>query len=224
MSATDPSIPWPQMTKFIGQLSHDIRNHLNAIELQSAFIGEIVEGDEAKAEVRRLRDMTAEMSAQLHRLSGQLAKIQPNTMPYGAAELGEDLRAKITSAFPEEVAAVEWQISLGKEPVEIDPQLLLAAFAELFENAFAHQRGEGSIICVGRTEPGRLIFHLHEPKPGPVATENWGGQPLAQQRHGHYALGLFRARSIFEAHHGSFQAQFDPAASILTTTVTLPVR
>ena len=40
----EPSIPWSRVTKFIRQLNHDVRNHLNAIELQSAFVGEIVEG------------------------------------------------------------------------------------------------------------------------------------------------------------------------------------
>ncbi len=224
MSATDSSIPWPQVTRFISQLNHDIRNHLNAIELQSAFLGEIVEGDEAKGEVRRLREMTAEMGAQLQRLSSQIAKIQLHPMPYVAAELGEDLRAKIATEFAEEAANIEWQLSLGTESLEIDPQLLLDAFAELFANAFSHPRGDGPVVFAARAESSNLIITLREPKPAPIAsTEDWGQSPLAQLRHGHYALGLFRARSIFEAHHGTYQAHFDPAAAVLTTTVTLPL-
>ncbi len=222
MSATDPLIPWPQVTSFISQLNHDVRNHLNAIELQSAFLGEIVEGDEAKGEVRRLRDMTAGMSAQLQRLSSQIAQIQLRTMPYVAVEWGEDLRAKITAEFGEQAEQIEWQLSLGMETFEVDPQLLLEAFAELFANAFSHPRGAGPLVFAARAESAGLVFTLREPKPAAIAsTENWGQSPLAQLRHGHYALGLFRARSIFEAHHGTYQAQFDSAASSLVTTVTL---
>ena len=224
MLQSEPSILWPQVVKFIGQLNHDIRNHLNAIELQSAFLGEIVEAGEAKEEVRRLREMTAEMGGQLQRLSGQLSKIQLSTMLYQASEFVEDLRAKITADQPEAAPDVEWRLSLGAESIEIDPQLLLDAFAELFANAFAHHRGEGPLVFQARADGSAVSFTLREPKAEPVETnENWGARPLAQLRHGHYALGLFRARSIFEAHHGTFQAQFVPADSVLTTTVTLPL-
>ena len=220
----DPSIPWPRVTKFIRQLNHDVRNHLNAIELQSAFVGEIVEGDEAKSEVRRLREMTAAMGTELQRLSSKIAGIQLHTMPYVASELGEDLRAKISADFPEQAAQIQWQLSLGTETLEIDPQLLLEAFAELFVNAFSHARGEGPLVFAARAEGSQLICTLREPKAAAIAsTDGWGESPLAQLRHGHYALGLFRARSIFEAHHGTYQAQFDSAASVLVTTVTLPL-
>ena len=32
------SVSWNDVTRFIRQLSHDLRNNLNAIELQSAYI------------------------------------------------------------------------------------------------------------------------------------------------------------------------------------------
>ena len=34
------SVPWVDAARFIRQFSHDLRNHLNAIELQSAYMGE----------------------------------------------------------------------------------------------------------------------------------------------------------------------------------------
>ncbi len=175
MSAIPPSISFPQVANFIGQLNHDLRNHLNAIELQSAFLGEIVAAEEAKAEVRRLREMTGEMGAQLQRLSRQLAKIQVHTMSYTAADLGEDLRTKINTDFSAEAAQLEWQFSLGKETLEIDPQLLLDAFAELFANAFTHSRGEGPLIFAGRAADLAVVFSLREPKSAALeGTADWG--------------------------------------------------
>lgn len=223
MEPSEPSIPWPQVVQFIGQLNHDIRNHLNAIELQSAFLGEIVEAGEAKNEVLRLREMTAEMGAQLQRLSSQLARIKLSTMSYLGSEFVEDLRAKVTASHPQQASEIEWRESLRGEMIEIDPQLLLDAFAELFANALAHQPGKGPLVFAARADDAALIFSLEEPKTSPVDLgENWGGRPLTQLQHGHYALGLFRARSIFEAHHGDFQAQFDPVTAVLSTTVTVP--
>ena len=79
MSQAEPNIPWPEVTKFVGQLNHDLRNHLNAIELQIAFLGEIVEGPEARAEIKRLREMTGELCAHLQRLSATIAEVEPQS-------------------------------------------------------------------------------------------------------------------------------------------------
>jgi hypothetical protein len=144
-------------------------------------------------------------------------------MRYLAREFVEDLRAMLANNQPSQLAEMEWKISLGEEGVAIDPQLVQEAFEELIANAFAHGRGKGPLVFEARDAGAAIEFVLREPKIRfEGTTENWGAQPLAKLRRGHYALGLHRARSIFEAHNGSLLTQFDPAASILTTTVALP--
>lgn len=223
MLPLEPKISWPDVTRFIGQLNHDLRNHLNGVELQAAFLGEIIEEPEAKAELKRLREMTGDLGAHLQRLSATLARIQPQVMPYPAADFVEDLRAKLTLEQPEQSAAIEWNISLGKEMLEIDPQILAEAFVELFANADTHRRGEGPLVFEARAEGEKVEFSLREPKAAfDGVTEDWGTRPLQHLRSGHYGLGLFRARSIFEAHHADYRVHFDPAASILETKVSFP--
>ncbi|MGI8891218.1 MAG: hypothetical protein ACR2G0_10610 [Chthoniobacterales bacterium] len=220
---TEPQIPWPELTKFIGQLNHDLRNHLNAVELQSAFLAEIVTDEEGRAEIKRLREMTGEMSTHLQRLSAALASIRPTAMRYLAAEFVEDLRAKLTGEKPETAAGVEWNNSLADEALEIDPYLVQEAFLELFGNAISHGRAEGPLVFESRPAGEAVEFLLREPKTKfEEPTENWGGHPVRKVRGGHYGLGLFRARSIFEAHHGTLHAHYDPSAATLTTTVALP--
>ena len=90
--------------------------------------------------------MTGEMCAHLQRLSASLARIQPTTMRYLAAEFVEDLQARMSREQPELAAEVEWKTSLGEEALEIDPHLLQEAFLELFCNAAAHGRAEGALI------------------------------------------------------------------------------
>lgn len=223
MLPLEPKISWPEVTKFIGQLNHDLRNHLNAIELQSAFLGDIVDDPEAKAEIKRLREMTGGLGAHLQKLSNTLGSIQPQTMPYPAADFVEDIRAKLTLAQPEQSAAIEWNISLGKEMLEIDPQIVAEAFVELLTNADAHGRGEGPLVFEANAQNGTVEFRLREPKTGfEGGTEDWGARPLQQVRSGHYGIGLFRARRIFEAHDAQYRVHFDPAASILETNVAFP--
>ena len=66
-SSDSLSIPWVHTVRFIRQLSHDLRNHLNAIELQSAYISEL-EGDaNLKGEVNRLREMISRLTSTLAR-------------------------------------------------------------------------------------------------------------------------------------------------------------
>jgi light-regulated signal transduction histidine kinase (bacteriophytochrome) len=224
MQEAEPKISWTDVRKFVGQLNHDLRNHLNALELQAAFLNDIVEQPEAKEELKRLRNLTSEAGAQLQALSGQMAKIQVNPMHYQATEFVEDLRASLVLAAAEEAAGIQWKVSLGAEKIEVDPLLLQEAFLELFRNAFAHDRGQGALVCEARATGEKLEFTLREPKAKfEGATEEWGQRPLGRVRHGHYSLGLFRARGIFEAHHGTLRAQFDPATSVLVTTVVLPL-
>jgi nitrogen-specific signal transduction histidine kinase len=63
---------------------------------------------------------------------------------------------------------------------------------------------------------------LAEPKTSfSGSTENWGAQPFATVKHGHYGLGLPRARSIIEEHQGEFTAHYDSGS--LVTTIALPI-
>ena len=62
----------PDVVKFLRQLGHDLRNHLNAAELQSAYLAELAEDPELKEEIKRLRAMISEMGASLERLTSVL--------------------------------------------------------------------------------------------------------------------------------------------------------
>src|ERR1700751_54243 len=92
-SPSDPlDIPWPVLVRFVRQLSHDLRNHLNAVELQSAFIGEIATDPEMKEEGKRLREMLGTFGGALQKLSADTGHARLNPIPYKASELLEDLR------------------------------------------------------------------------------------------------------------------------------------
>lgn len=212
-------------TRFIRQVSHDLRNHLNAAELQAAYIGEIAEDAEVKAEVKRLRAMVSEVGAALQKLTSSLAPAKLTEMPYRAADFTEDFRQRLTSEFPAETDAVKWDVNVEPDAtLNIDPQLLQPALLELFANAFRHARGEGPVVVTAAIDDHSFVFKLLEPKSGfDLATEKWGREPLRNVNQGHYGLGLHRVRSILEAHHGQFDAHYDRASSALLTTIRLPL-
>src|SRR2546430_2212507 len=218
-----PGVPWPDMVKFVRQLSHDIRNNLNAVELQSAYLAELAEEGEMKGEIQRLREMTSRIGTSLQRLTAGLNQANPNLIPYPAADFVEDLKEKLTKEFPDSAAKVTWDVQLKDATLQIDPQLAQQAFLELFGNAFQHERNVKAITARAYIANNSFVFELHEPKARfELSTENWGREPLRNVSQGHYGLGLNRTRSVAEAHSGDFRAEHDQKTSTLITTVRLP--
>ena len=212
------------IVRFVRQLSHDLRNHLNAAELQSAYLKEIAEDAEVKSEIQRLREMISEMGSSLQTLTGLLAPAKLTLMPYDATAFLEDLRQKVAQEFPEDTAAFEWAPKGGNTEVEIDPQLLQQAMLELLRNALQHGRGTGAIHVTSETNGHELVMTLREPKAAfDLQTGAWGREPFKLVKHGHYSLGLHRVRSIIEAHGGKLEAHYDSGASALVTTVSIPL-
>lgn len=214
----------PDVIKFVRQLGHDLRNHLNAAELQSVYIAEIAEDQELKDEVKKLRAMIFEVGASLQRVTSALGPARLTLMPYGAADFVNDLQQKLAADHPDENAKIEWNIQVGDAVLEIDPQSLQPALLELFANAFRHDRAEGPISVDARIEEDRFVFTIREPKRSfEFRTSNWGREPLRSIGRGHYGLGLYQARAIIEAHRGQLGARHDSATSSLITTVVHPL-
>ena len=218
------SVSWTDIVRFVRQLSHDLRNHLNAAELQAVYISELTGDAELKTEIKRLRATIAGLGAILQKLLADLGQVKPSLMPYRAVDFVEDLRQKFAHDFPQESAAVNWDVQPGDAALNVDPQLLQQALLELFANAFQHQRGQGPLAATAKIDNDRFVFTLREPKAGfELSTENWGREPLRKISQGHYGLGLNRVRVIVEAHGGELHAYYDPTESVLLTTITLPL-
>ena len=218
------SVSWNDAIRFISQLSHDLRNDLNAIELQSAYIGELEKNEEIQGEIKRLREMVSGMASTLQQLSRAVGDVKPTLISYRATDFMEDLRNKIGNDFPKQNTEINWEIQPGNAMLNVDPQLLQEVFTELFANAFRHDRGKGSLVVKAKIDDDRFLFTLHEPKDRfELPTQNWGREPIRKITQRHYGLGLNRIRVIVEAHGGKLHAQYDPNVSALITTVTLPL-
>ena len=218
------TVPWSDTGRFVRQLSHDLRNDLNAIELQSAYIGELTQDQELTNEIKRLREVVSGLNSSLQLISRAVGEITPNLVTYPAGEFSTDMRTHIERNFSKENNEITWDVQLQDGMLNIDPQLFQEVFVELFANAFQHDRGNGALVARARISDGRFLFSLHEPKAVfSSGTQNWGREPLRSIRQRHYGLGLNRVRAIIEAHGGELQAQYDPKAATLVSTVTLPV-
>jgi len=220
-TAADGNVPWENFVKFVRQLSHDLRNQLNAAELQSALIGELTNDAEIKSEIHRLRELVSQLGVTLQSLSASVAEPRPTALPYAAKDFIADMQKKIAHEFPEKGQAVKWEVLSTGATLNIDPELTEWAATELFRNAFRHDLADDEVQAQPSVEGDWFTLSIREAKKEEIDPAQWT-QPLQKMSHGHYGLGLRRARRIIAAQGGELSAKFDPASRTLTSTITLP--
>ena len=220
---TDP-VPWERVEKFVGQLSHDLRNGLNACELQLTFLAEISTDPDAAEEVKGLRSTLNGITKQLQAIRVATGSVKAHTLAYPATDLFEDLRDRLQRVHPEVVSRLKWHGEVSAQMlVKIDPDITLNAALELLNNAMHFADAGTPVLCSLREENGR-VFLCIEQTLGTLmdSPEDWGRSPLKSTRRGAYGLGLFRARRGLEAQGSQLTIQHYPEQKRLAATVTLP--
>ena len=220
----DPLIPFERVAKFVRQLSHDFRNHLGAIDLQSAFIAELAEDPELLAEVKKLREMVTNSTKMLQGISGQFWVAAGNPITVSARIVMEDFRDRLARVLPQEAPQIEWEVELGEELITVDLELIFQAFSECFRNAFHFRAPKAPIAARAAVENGFFTLTLREPKAAAgLQPERWGRDPLVSTRRGGYGLGLYHARQILALHGGDVEFAMNEAEAILSTRIALPL-
>ncbi len=218
----NPSIPLDRVSRFVRQLTHDVRNGLSAIDLEAAFIAELVSDPEASEEIRKLRGMVASNAKMLRELSQNFQPITLHEMPWMAATFFDELHARLAKQFSGE-NRLEVESRLGPEQAEIDLEQMVVAMTAIVTNAFQLRQDGEPLRLSGKIEEGNFVMELREPKTvlNGIPPEEWGLEPLNGSRPGGYGLGLYRARRIIEAHGGMVERRHEGGE--LITRVVLPL-
>jgi K+-sensing histidine kinase KdpD len=223
-SSSELEVPFSRVAAFIRQVTHDVRNNLNAMDLQAAFAAELITDKEAAEEVRRIRQQVQHATRQLQALSANFQVGTPSLVSYSAKIFMEDLRDRLTKVFPEGIADVSWSDSLADEDISIDIEMVFNAIAEVFRNAIQFRESGGQISVDAHVEGGQMVVEIRETKSSvPSDPSNWGREPFVSTRRGGYGLGLFRAHRLLEAQGGDLSATHDSTGGIVTTRVILPL-
>ncbi|HWL54500.1 MAG TPA: ATP-binding protein [Chthoniobacteraceae bacterium] len=201
-------VPFDRVSKFVRQLTHDLRNGLSAIDLEAAYVAELVTDPEAGEEVRKLRQLVSKSARSLRELSQCFQPISLHTLPWEAALFVEELGKRIRTQFPQEG---EWSVvsRLEKEYLCIDLEQMVIAISAVFHNAFRF-RPEGTAVRLTAAREGEeIVLEFQQAKqttPGDLPPEQWGAEPFLTGLGSGYGLGLYRARAILEAHGGRMES------------------
>lgn len=210
-----PDISWERVAAFVRQHTHDVRNGLNCLDLETALLDEFVTDDEGRASLLRVKKQVRSLAEHLRSLSGLFQDPQPNAAPLAARELLMIWREK--HAALSEAPEVRWVDELGDEKVHVDAEMLATVFRELLRNAATFSPGS-AVQIVARVKSGDVEFELREPKSTEVDTRAWG-EPFSTTRRGGYGLGLWMARRLVEANGATIMRRYLPEEESLSTQI-----
>jgi len=219
------SIPMPRLVNFVRQVTHDVRNGLNAIDLQAAFAAELAGEGEIGEELSKLRRMVTHVTGDMQKLSSRFGELRPVLMQYPVPEFLQGLKEAVEEEFENQAKRIVWEVKVGDEEMEMDYTLLLSVLLELTRNAIFFREGDQAIHFTAFNEREYVVFEIRQSRSKPVTdAENWGREPLVSGRRGGYGLGLFYVRRVLDTLGGKLEPVYDAKSGELRVRLIMPLR
>ncbi len=212
-------IPLSRLAAFLRQHTHDVRNALNSLELETALLQELLDDPEGRGCVDRIRSQVRGLGSQMRSLSALFQEPQPQSAPIAATELfliWQDQQRGLKHPIE-----VEWNAQLGSEKVNVDATMMSTILRELLANAAAFSPGT-KVHANARRDGDDIVFELHEPKGDALDPSAWS-EPFLTTRRGGYGLGLWSAQRLASANHARISQEYLPEEKKLVSRVRMPV-
>ena len=214
-----PNIPSARVAAFVRQFTHDVRNVVNSLDLETGIVEEFVSEGEGQESVQRVRRQLHVLAERMRSISTVFQDPQPIAGPIAARELLLIWQEKHAAlAKPPEV---QWHDEVADEMVNVDVEMLATVFRELLVNAAAFSAGQ-PLTATARIEAGSVIFELSEPKKDAVDPDSWGEAFFTTRGNG-YGLGLWAAKRSMQATGATLIQRYIPERKELTTQIVLIV-
>jgi signal transduction histidine kinase len=222
---TAPDVPLPRLVNFVKQVTHDVRNGLNAIDLQAAYIAEIAGEGEVGEEIGKLRKIVGHVTRDMQELSSRFGELRPVVMEYPIQEFLQSLKELVEEQFETQAKRIVWETKVGDEEMEMDYSLLINALLELIRNAIFFREGDQAIHFTASNEHGDVIFEVRQPRSQPPPDpDDWGRAPLSSSRRGGYGLGLFYVRRVLDSLGATLLPRYDSTSGELKVRLILPLK
>ena len=206
--------------EFLAIVSHDLRNPLNAIALNTQLLERLVSaGDPRLARISRSLDASI---AQMQRIISDLldlaaiqaGKLSVQVRPGDARSPIEESVASFRSVCAEKSIALDAGIGPDPLPARFDSGRIVQVLDNLIHNALKFTPSEGRISVAGRTTDDAVEIGVRDTGPGvePEEISVIFDRFRQVEKRGRRALGLglYISRSIVESHGGRIWAESVP--------------
>lgn len=208
------------LESFLRQLSHDVRNDLNAMELLVSYVEYEKPDGEVSNALSQLHDAIRYGARRMLRVSRAVQFPDVDSISYPLDILQEDLRERLLLEKADLASRILWERCPPNAVVQVDADLILEALIELLDNAASFSPANLKVeIGIERNNSGVLWKISQHADKCPAHLEQWGRLPLVSTRRSHYGLGLFRVRRILHAHRATLSFNFDGDCQRLVTEV-----
>jgi signal transduction histidine kinase len=220
-----PPVPLPRLVNFVKQITHDVRNGLNAIDLQAALIAEIAGEGEVSEEIGKLRKVVGHVTRDMQDLSSHFGELRPVVMEYPIQEFLQGLKELVEEKFETQAKRIVWEVKAGDEEMEMDYTLLISALMELIRNAIFFREGDQAIHFTAWNKDEKVFFEVRQTRAQPVTdADEWGREPFNSSRRGGYGLGLFYVRRILDTLGGTLDPSYDVKSGELRVKLIMPLK
>jgi signal transduction histidine kinase len=208
---------------FLRQLSHDVRNDLNAMHLLISYAEDLGAGENAGAALEQLHGAVRYGSQRMVRVSKAFQIPTPDRIAYPVDLLFEDLRDRLSVEHPELSGRLQWAFSGSPCHALLDPVLALEVMTELLQNAAAFSPPDEPVRVEAEGGGEGAFWRIEQVAPlPPKGMQEWGMRPLESSRRAHYGLGLFRARRVLGALGAGLTFEHDSGRGVLLSEVYFP--
>jgi two-component system, OmpR family, sensor histidine kinase KdpD len=211
-------------TALLGAVSHDLRTPLAAI---AAAASDLRDPDVVFSESQRalLVDTIAERASLLERRVAQLlaaSRLDAGavTLAVEAVEVQELLAEALDGLVDGAAARVEVRMSREVPPVLVDPVLVVAALANLIDNALRYSPADRPVLVSVEPAGSVVVVTVADEGPGLALTEEELFVPFRRGVDG-TGLGLTIARGFVALHGGTLEHHPTPGGGA-TFECTLP--
>ncbi|MEO8351834.1 MAG: hypothetical protein ABI680_08880 [Chthoniobacteraceae bacterium] len=207
----EPTLLWPKIAAFVRQHTHDLRNHLNGLDLEAALLSELVNDAEAVDSVKRMRAQVRKLASDLRSLSARFAEPKPDPTPFTAADFVAICEDQADSL------AMELVVTANPPPetlINVDGTAISHAFREILANA--KEFGEGRVSLDVTASSDTVSFAFREKCSPDVDPSCWGRIPFVSTKRGGYGLGLWEADRTIAANGGVVTRRVEPEGFLVT--------
>ena len=191
-----------RVVKIIRSHVHDVRNHINSLDLETMLLGELISDPEALGSLARMRSQLAQLEATMKGLVYRFAEPQPIEV---TADALLQLWKRQVAPLEDPAHAVKWSVPAAATAVNLDAQAIAAVMRELLVAAW--NRHPGTPLSAGVTAtPEAVQLEIREPVPRV--------EPSAETTREH--------RRLAEVNGGRFSEEIDATTHERVTRLEFP--